>query len=193
MRYNKVNIQVELLKSFAREIIITIVLAVIIFVGARQMIQTYEVHQMSMEPNFHEAQRVVVSKAAYFWNEPGRGDVIIFEAPISPGEDFIKRVIGLPGDTVEVKNGKVYVNDIAIEEPYLAAPPAYTMSIITVPEGMYFVLGDNRNQSNDSHNGWFVEEDAIHGKAWLSSWPPSLWGVVPKYDLDDQVDPVDNA
>ena len=176
------------MKPIVRELLITIGLAVIIFVGARQTIQTYEVYYTSMEPNFHEGQRVVVNKAVYFWGKPGRGDVIVFASPVSPGEDFIKRVIGLPGDEVEIKDGRVYVNGIALEEPYIASPPAYTMPKITVPEGKYFVLGDNRNSSNDSHYGWLVDEDAIIGKAWLSTWPPSLWGTVANFDLDIQVE-----
>lgn len=177
------------MKIFLREILITVVLALAIFFLARGTIQTYEVFMTSMEPNFHEGQRVVVNKAAYWgWvGEPERGDVIIFEASNSLDEDFIKRVIGLPGDTVEIKNRAVYVNDVKLDEPYIVSPPDYTMPKIKVPEDKYFVLGDNRNQSNDSHNGWFVDRSEIHGKAWLSTWPPKLWGVVPEYSLDNQI------
>ena len=175
------------MKRFAREIAITIVLALIIFFVARTTIQTYEVFMTSMEPNFTEGDRVVVNKAVYWFGEPQRGDVIIFEEPNGTEEDFIKRIIGIPGDTVEIKNGAVYVNGIRLQEPYVMAPPAYTMATITVPEDRYFVLGDNRNYSNDSHNGWFVEEDKIHGKAWLITWPPDSWKVVPSYKLSEQL------
>ena len=174
------------MKTFVKELLITVGLAVIIFVVARQTIQTYEVYQTSMEPNFHEGQRVVVNKAVYFWSEPERGDVIVFRAP-GTDEDFIKRVIGLPGDTVEIKNGLVYVNGVALDEPYIAEAPDYTMPAITIPAGKYFVLGDNRNHSNDSHRDWLVNKEDIHGKAWLSTWPPALWGVVPEYALGDQI------
>jgi signal peptidase I len=131
----------------------------------------------------------VVNKAAYWsWvGDPQRGDVIIFQAPTETNEDFIKRVIGLPGDTLEVKNGAVYVNGVKLDEPYVAQEPTYTMPKTTIPAGDYFVMGDNRNHSNDSHNGWLVARDEIHGKAWLSSWPPSLWGVVPSYPLGKQI------
>lgn len=177
------------MKTFLREILITIALALVIFFVARGTIQTYEVFMTSMEPNFHEGQRVVVNKAAYWdWvGEPERGDVIIFNAPNGSDEDFIKRIIGLPGDTVEVRNGSVYVNDVALDEPYIISPPGYTMPEKKVPEAQYFVLGDNRNRSNDSHNGWYVDRPEIHGKAWLSTWPPNLWGVVPEYPLGNQI------
>ena len=177
------------MRTFFREILITIALALIIFFVARGTIQTYEVFMTSMEPSFYEGQRVVVNKAAYWdWiGEPERGDVIIFNAPDGSGEDFIKRIIGLPGDTVEVKNRTVFVNDVALDEPYIMSKPSYNLPQIKVPEGQYFVLGDNRNRSNDSHNGWLVGRSEIHGKAWLSTWPPELWGVVPEYPLGSQI------
>src|SRR4030066_250520 len=102
------------MKAFVREILITLALAAVIFFLARETIQTYEVFMTSMEPNFHEGQRVVVNKAAYWgWvGEPERGDVIIFKAPNGTEEDFMKRVIGVPDDSVEVKDGRVYVNGV---------------------------------------------------------------------------------
>lgn len=175
------------MKTFLREIAITIALALIIFFVARASIQTYEVLMSSMEPNFYEGDRVVVNKAVYWFGEPKRGDVIIFEEPNGSGEDFIKRVIGLPGDIIEVKNRVVYVNGIKLDEPYIKDSPNYTLDKTKVPEGSYFVLGDNRNHSNDSHQGWLVEHDKIHGKAWLITWPPDNWGIVPGNDLGEQL------
>jgi len=175
------------MKTFLREVLITIILALIIFFAARATIQTFIVVMTSMEPNFHDGQRLVVNKAAYFFGEPERGDVIIFRAPNGRQEDFIKRVIAIPGDIVKVNNGAVYVNGTELDEPYIKSPPSYTMKELEIPKDEYFVLGDNRDHSNDSHHGWLVPRENIKGKAWLSTWPPDVWGLVPDYPLEEQM------
>ena len=176
------------MKPLVREILITVALALAIFFAARVTIQTYEVYQTSMEPNFSQGQRVVVVKAVYWFGEPQRGDVVIFKAPDSSDEEYIKRIIGLPDDTVEIVQGVVYINGFKLDEPYVNKSAFhYSLAGQTVPEGNYFVLGDNRDYSNDSHRGWFLPRDNIIGKAWLITWPPSDWSVVPSYPLSEQM------
>ncbi len=177
----------ETIKSFVKEVIITLALAAVIFFGARATVQTYEVFQSSMLPNFHPGQRVVVNKAAYWFGGPERGDVIILKAPNGEKNNWIKRIIGLPGDTVEIRQGVTYVNDVAIDEPYVINSFSYSLAKQTVPPDHYFFLGDNRDVSNDSSHGWLLARKDVIGKAWFISWPPSEWSAVPEYDLDAQL------
>jgi signal peptidase I len=165
-----------------REVVITVLIAVAVFVCLRLTVQSYTVVMSSMEPNFQEGECIMVNKVTYHASGPQRGDVIVFNPP-PPNEEspypFIKRVIGLPGDTVEIKDEKVFINSTPLEEDeYIKERPDYTMLATVVPENEYFVLGDNRNNSNDSHNGWMVPRDNIIGKAWFVYWPPSKLGVV---------------
>ncbi|MFC2066056.1 signal peptidase I [Chloroflexota bacterium] len=169
------------MKSLLREILITAVSAVIIFFVIQGTVQTFVIVMSSMEPNFHDGQRLLVNKAVYIFGEPNRGDVVIFKAPNGRQGDYIKRVIGLPGDTIEVKNRAVYVNGSKLNEPYIKSPPRYTLEPQKIPEDNYFVLGDNRDNSNDSHTGWTVPQEDIIGKAWISTWPPDVWGIIPVY------------
>jgi len=175
------------MKAFFREILITFVLALDIFLAAQSTVQTFVVIYTSMEPSFHEGQRLLVNKAVYFFGQPSRGDVIIFKAPGNRNGDFIKRIIGLPGDTVEVKGGGVYVNGTRLTEPYIKDPPNYTYGPQQIPADSYFVLGDNRRNSDDSHEGYLVPRQTIIGKAWISTWPPGQWGMALNYPLKDQL------
>jgi len=175
------------MKAFFREFLITLAIAAVICITVQSTLQTFVVLMTSMEPNFHEGQRLLVNKAVYFFDEPERGDVIIFKAPGNRKGDYIKRVIAVPGDTVEIKNGAVYIDGNRLDEPYIMSPPGYTLAEQEVPEDSYFVLGDNRNNSDDSHHGWYVPVDNIIGKAWLSIWPPGKWEVVPDYQLEEQL------
>jgi len=140
-----------------------------------------------MEPEFQEGERLLVNKVVYHFHEPERGDVIILHPPLNPEAVYIKRLIALPGDTVEVKTGAVYVNGSKLDEPYIKEPPTYTFHQKKIPENEYFVLADNRNNANDSHKGWTVPRQNIIGKAWLSFWPPGEWGLVPRYSLQEQL------
>jgi len=175
------------MKSFFREIIITSVLALAIFFLLRFTIDTVIILGISMEPSFHSGQRILVSKVVYRIHEPERGDVIVFKPANGERGEFIKRIIAQPGDTVEVKDGAVYVNGTELKEPYIKNPPNYHLPEQEIPANHYFVLGDNRNKSNDSHSGWVVPRQNIVGKAWISIWPPPKWGLVPQYSLSDQL------
>lgn len=177
------------MRVFLREILGTIILAIVIFFLLQTTIQSFVVSGSSMEDSFHDGQRLLIIKTrvAYALHEPERGDVAIFHLPGNRRGDYIKRIIGLPGDIVEVKMGAVYVNGIKLDEPYVKDPPTYTVNLIKIPENNYFVLGDNRNNSNDSHNGWLVPRQNIIGKTWLSVWPPGEWGLIPDYSLEEQL------
>jgi len=175
------------MRVFLRELFITVALALGVFLLLRFTIDTVIVLGISMEPSFHTGQRVLISKVTYRLHEPERGDVIVFQPSNGDQGEYIKRIIALPGDTVEVKNGAVYVNGTRLKEPYINSTPSYRLDGHKVPADNYFVLGDNRNHSNDSHNGWVVPRENIVGKAWVSIWPPPKWGPVPEYSLSDQL------
>ncbi|HEX2981106.1 MAG TPA: signal peptidase I [Anaerolineaceae bacterium] len=156
--------------SFAIDTLETIVLAVVLFLGINAISARVRVENISMLPTLQPGEFLLVNKLAYRIGSPQVGDVIIFHYPKNPEEDYIKRLIGLPGDTVKVTGGTVYVNDMPLTEPYISAPPAYEGSW-TVPEGNFFVLGDNRNQSSDSHSWGFVPQENVIGKAIFIYWP----------------------
>jgi signal peptidase I len=200
------------IRKVGRELAETVILAVLIFFAVKAVVQNFRVEGASMEPSLQSEEYLLVNKAIYFrvdmdkvhqflpfipgdngekkhlFRAPRRGDVIVFRFPMDPSRDFIKRVIGVPGDTVEVKNEKVYINGAPLVEPYILATPNYNYGPKTVPPGEYFVLGDNRRNSYDSH-AWgnscpaqqqcdFVPEDNIIGQAWLSYWPLDALGFV---------------
>src|SRR5512139_1764497 len=149
------------MKSIIREILITVGLAVVIFFILQTTIQSSIVDGSSMQPGLENGQRLIVVKAAYTFAEPQRGDIIIIRPPVSPQKQWVKRVIGLPGDTVEIKNSTVYVNHVALDEPYIKETPEYVYGPVTVPPDNYFVMGDNRNNSTDSHYGWTVHRSSV--------------------------------
>jgi signal peptidase I len=168
-----------------REVGITILIAIAVFVCLRLTVQSYTVVMSSMEPNFQQGECIMVNKVCYHSSGPQRGQVIIFDPPFDSPHPFIKRVVGLPGETVEIKDEKVFIDGIPLAEEYIMAPPNYTMPATEIPENEYFVLGDNRNNSTDSHNGWTVPRDNIIGKAWFTYWPPSKLGVVKHYSYPE--------
>jgi signal peptidase I len=161
-------------RSIVRELLETAVLTIAIFLVVRVALQNFKVEGESMEPNLHNSEYILVNKIDYMIHSPSRGDIIVFQAVPAqqPDKDFIKRVIGLPGETVEVKNSTVFINGHPLKEPYELQPPTYTYKKTVVPKDDYFVLGDNRNNSQDSHLWNFLPRKYIIGKAWVSYWPP---------------------
>lgn len=155
----------------------TILLAAILFVGINAISARIRVDGYSMEPTLKDGEFVIVNKLAYRFGSPQRGDVIVFRYPRDPEQEYIKRIIGLPGDTVKVVNGHVFVNDQQLNEPYIAAAPHY-QSEYSVPADSIFVLGDNRNNSSDSHNWGPVPYGNLIGRALFVYWPPQAWGAL---------------
>lgn len=166
-----------------------IALAMIMFVAVRAVAHNYRVDGNSMVPSFHHGEALIVNRLAYRtlnlgwvpvvgrdewqpFGAPKQGDVVIFIAQRTPRErDFVKRIIGLPGQTVEVTKGRVVVNGVAFDEPYISAPPNYEFKAQTVPPGKLFVLGDNRNNSQDSHLIGMVDMGEVVGRVDLRYWP----------------------
>jgi signal peptidase I len=156
----------------------------------RGVVQNFRVEGPSMQPTLATGQFLWVNKAAYFqvnqefvFGGPQRGDIAVLVAP-GDQEDFdlIKRVIGLPGDTLLVEHGHVLINGRPLDEPYIQFHASYTFPTdgqpLTIPDGQYFVLGDNRANSRDSHLGWLVPAANLVGRAWLTYWPPAAWRVM---------------
>ena len=173
------------------EVLQMMVLAVALFFGVRVLLQNFRVEGPSMSPTLTSGDFLWVNKAVYFrWNGeyvlggPKRGDIAVLRSPDSNEDiDLIKRVIGLPGDHLRIQHGEVFINGQALEEPYIRFAATYNYPLgggeVVVPPGQFFVLGDNRANSRDSHFGWFVPADNLVGRAWLDYWPPADWGVTP--------------
>ena len=164
-------------RQFIIDLIETVLLAAVLFFGINAISARIRVDGFSMEPTLHNGEFVIVNKLAYKLGEPRRGDVIVFKYPRDPQQEYIKRVIGLPGDEVIISGGFVYVNGTALDEPYIAAQPAYH-STWEVPEDSLFVLGDNRNNSSDSHAWGPLPASDVIGKAVVVYWPPTNWGLI---------------
>jgi signal peptidase I len=170
----------------------TIGLSAVLAFGIRTFVaEARYIPSSSMVPTLQINDRLIIDKVSYHFENPERGDIIVFnptdELKRQNFKDaFIKRVIGLPGETVEVKNGKVFVNDEPLSENYIEDAPDYQWGPETVPEGQYLVLGDNRNNSYDSHLWGFVPHDRIIGRAVVRFWPLSRMGGMgePTYQLE---------
>jgi signal peptidase I len=183
------------------EVLETVILAMVIFLLIRNVVQNFRIEGPSMQPNFHDGQFLFINRFAYcpglhldaaplnlHWSktwclwQPQRGDVLVFRYPRDPSKDFIKRVIGLPGETVEVRAGRVYIDGSLLPEPFGPNEGSYSAPPTVVPQDNVYVMGDNRNNSSDSHTWGPLPESYIVGRSWLSYWPPQDWGVVPRWN-----------
>ena len=182
-----------------REIIEAVILAAVVFMLLQVTVRNFKVDGSSMDPTLEDGQYLLVNRLVYlrvelgrlakivpFWtadegssrhaiHAPKRGEVIVFEFPDSnpnnPKKDFVKRVVGLPGETMRMFDGKVFVNEEVLNEPYLSHKDHSNASKVTLGEGEYYVLGDNRTHSNDSRSWGAVPEANIRGKVWMVYWP----------------------
>jgi signal peptidase I len=175
------------------EVVETLVLTILIFLGIQTFVaQPYRVQQQSMEVTLLPDQYVLVDKLTPHWAPYNRGDIIVFDPPESwqaaGNVPFIKRIIGLPGDTVELRDGKVYVNDVLLNEPYVnrdangdlqTTDPQAAGTRWLIPDGQLLVMGDNRDNSADSRSFGPIEISHVIGRAWLRYWPFDVFGVLP--------------
>ncbi len=158
----------EELMAYAKSIIIALVLSLLIIIF---IVQAFYIPSGSMRPTMEIRDRILVNKFIYRFIEPRAQDIIVFKYPVQPQRKFIKRIIGVGGDTVEIRDGHVYVNDRLLEEDYTLTQGYGDYGPIEVPADNYFVLGDNRNNSEDSRFWGFVPRENVVGKAMLIFWP----------------------
>ncbi|MEE9198965.1 MAG: signal peptidase I [Dehalococcoidia bacterium] len=200
------------------DILKSLVLAAALFFVIQALVQNYQVFGASMEPSMHSGERIIVNKAAYLsvdlgklskfipfydkadgsrvhlFGEPQRGDVVIVESPNPPPDRLIKRIVGIPGDTVEIRSGTLYINGHPIEEPYVQGSTSilcrngveYPYDVL---EDSYFIMGDNRTHSNDSRCLGPISRSDIVGKAWMAYWPLGDIGIVDSHAIEVPSDP----
>ncbi len=164
-------------KRFLLDLLETVGLALVLFVIINSLSARVRVDGSSMLPTLHDGEFVLVNKLAYRMGTPTRGDIIVFRSITSADLDLIKRIVGVPGDRVTIGDGHLAVNGKTVNEPYINAAPNYSGEW-QVPAGYLFVLGDNRNDSSDSHAWGFLPEQNIIGKALLIYWPPPEWAMI---------------
>ena len=187
------------MRTLIRELFETVILALLIFLALQSTVRNYQVEGSSMEPTLEPGEYVLVNKLVYlrfdpdglagllrFWDAdtddilfpfhaPERGEIVIFHFPRDPSRDFVKRVVGLPGDTVEIKRGEVFINGESLPEPYITRRDNGTNQLVEVGPNTYYVLGDNRRASNDSRDWGPVPAENFIGRAWVSFWPLNRW------------------
>ncbi|MGM0410363.1 MAG: signal peptidase I [Bacillota bacterium] len=172
------------IKEFIQSILIAAVLAFLIITFVAQ---SFVVDGRSMEPTLHDGERLFINKFIYRFHPPERGDIVVFSPRGAPEKKYIKRVIALPGETIEIKDGQTYIDGEPIKEEYINEAMNSDHSPVEVPENSVFVMGDNRNHSADSRISslvGFVDYDSISGKAFWTYWPLDKMRVVDSYEYD---------
>lgn len=198
--------------ALLREVLETVIFALLVFLLVQAVSRNYKVQSISMQPNLYEGQYLVVNRLVYargpavdllretvgkiepgrkvldaIFHSPQRGEVLVFVPVTNTKPDLIKRVIGIEGDKVELKQGQIYVNDKPIDEPYIRPAPAQSFGPVVVGKDLLFVMGDNRGNSSDSRVFGMLPMKNVVGKAWLRYWPPNSWGFIRHYDLAQQL------
>ena len=165
-------------RNFVKDILEVVLISLLLYLSINAVSARIRVESVSMQPTLFAENFVVVNKLAYRFGEPERGDIVVFEYPPDPKQDpYIKRVIGLPGEQVQIAGGTVSINGIQIQEPYLAAETQQGGEW-SVPEGALFVMGDNRRNSSDSRAWGMVPMENVIGKAVVVYWPPEKWELL---------------
>lgn len=191
------------MREFIRELIETLLLSLAVFLALHLSVQNFRVEGSSMVPTLTEGQYIVANKiiysrvttdsilgflpfaqpsgeggSLYTFHPPRHGEIIIFNFPSDRSRDLVKRVIGLPGDTIEIQDGQVIRNGQPIDEPYVVNPDRRGIDPLVVPENSYYVLGDNRASSSDSRDWGFLSDEHVVGRAWISYWPTDKIGIL---------------
>jgi len=167
-----------MMQTFKDIVEVTVVALVIAILVRALLVEVFIVQGPSMEPTLVDGNRLLVSKIAYKIGEPERGDVVVLRYPLDPSKDYIKRIVGVGGDTVEIRLGRLYVNGQLQQESYIQYPGLYNMAAITVPDGSVFVMGDHRTNSEDSRYFGCVNKELLKGKAVYIIWPLESIGPV---------------
>ena len=183
--------------DFLETIVVSLAIFAVVYIF---LFQPHQVDGQSMTPNFQNGEYILTDKISYRIHAPNRGDVVVFHSPQDERVDFIKRILGVPGDTIKIQSGYVYLNGTKLEEEYLNDPGAVLSgrflrenSEVKIPAGQYFVMGDNRSHSSDSREWGLVTSGGIVGRAFFRYWPISDFGVVPTAEAELTIGSVKGA
>lgn len=169
------------MKKTVIQALLVFLVVMVVFGGVQVTMQSFRVEGRSMQPSYENNDYIIVDKLTYRFSSPGRGDVVVFHNPSAPDQLLIKRIIGMPGETVEIRQGRIYIGgDMLEESPDFSRLP-YDDYLLVVAADEYWVVGDNRQISSGSHTFGTVHRDDIIGRARVSYWPPEHWGLSPSY------------